>query len=271
MAKTTPKTTLEKPDAADSPVLQAASDEQYAAEALLLQLADQGGIDAYQSEHAGMFPHDWDYRRVEREIDRRRNIREMQKVAGSAAERRDCDERVESTSKTLSEKGPMIRQKIERLQAELQGLEQAAIDARKEQEARRKAVELMGKSVPDWFEEKLNLDRRRVNNRRATWLQKESKCNTIRAILALNLEERRHAEQMYRHCEANGRRECLDPRRVGDLRKDRVERYRDELRAELAEKEPLVEAGREQYAKDLRDLQARRESFYCEIFELPAE
>ena len=258
-----------KPAASSSGVLNMDADRKYAIEQLLFELADAGGIDALESEHIGQFPDDWSIERIEHEIQRRGNIRELQRTAGDRDHQTKLAEQVDATSKALAAKSPKIQEQIAKLQSELKQLQDDAAAAEHRKRGSERAVEQLAKSIPDWFATKTDIDKRMANKRRRTWLQKESRAKSIESTLAVDIGTPEGRTSFWHHASAARRFDLIDRGRVGVVHEHAVPGYMQALKAELAKLKPTIEDGQAEYQAAVEAVEQRRRAFYTEVFEPP--
>lgn len=101
----------------------------------------------------------WDGERLRREAGRVKNIIELQRAAGTSADRRAATERMGAAKQALEKRGPELQEEIERLNRELHELEKALKELTGEVERRQLAVERLEEKLPPHVHEQFRRER----------------------------------------------------------------------------------------------------------------
>jgi hypothetical protein len=126
------------------------------AEQLVIEVVMEGRTEFLTSERAFLAREmGWDEKQARKELVRVRNILRLQAIAGRPEDREAALTECQTSVDLLAKQGPKIEEKIEKLRAELSGLERAASTAQKRVEAQSEAVQQLRTLCPQDIKERV--------------------------------------------------------------------------------------------------------------------
>lgn len=142
---------------------------------------------------------------LEKEVNRVKNVRELQAKAGSGDDRQQADAEATAAEDELSRQRPEIEAEIRALQARLSSLETTATRLRSASDARKAAVnELQQHRVlPTFIQDDLKLATDRANRDwRAELSKARSRASALRGVIAIDPDARENRDMLRLHIEA---------------------------------------------------------------------
>ena len=126
------------------------------AEQLLIEVATEGRTELLTSERAFLAREmHWDDVAVKKQLRRVNSILRLQAIAGSPSDREAALQECQVATDLLAKESPKIQQKIQELQAKLNGLERDATTAQKRVEAQSEAIQQLRSHAPDDIKERV--------------------------------------------------------------------------------------------------------------------
>ncbi len=198
---------------------------------------------------------------LRREVTRRKNVDELQAVAGSSIDRQQAQAEAEKAESELARQAPQIQAEIDALRTKLARLENEARRLRAASDARLRAVaELQNPRVlPEFVRDDLRLaTERQARDWRAELVQAESRATSLRGIIGLDPADRANKDSIRHIVETirDGTDSTARLRRfywtsterqfgglalqVGELKRDVWDAYVADLRRELATVEATI-------------------------------
>lgn len=243
-----------------------------AVEALLFGKAAKGEtIDSFSSGELLLCSSlSWDRKRTATELGQRSAIWGMQQQAGSSADRREAQERLEAARDKLAAEGPKLREELARVTSELNGeitaMEQAVAEANQKVDSQNAAVTYLQKWLPPHVIPAADRAVDAVNRQHGqTISQLQLSIDRIVNLAKIKPVDLEGKQAAIRYAEASGHRDLLlarqNDRNQHEVNVTAWRSHVSELQATLPELRKKLETAKAEQAAALVEAQSAR-NFY---------
>ena len=179
------------------------ADRSREAEQLLREVATEGRTELLTSERAYLARElGWDATEITKQLRRVNSILRLQSIAGRPEDREAALQECQTATDLLAKQGPKIEEKIDKLRAELAGLERDATTSAKRVEAQGQAVEQLRSHCPVDIAERVKTARKIVESTIGADLRNaKSRHHELRCILNIDnvyASPEKHLESLQR-------------------------------------------------------------------------